>query len=108
MNKFRFLLISLCLVQFVFGFKLNNTFSHPNGVYKVIGLNSNLPNVDYSASSGTDGSIKIWDVANEMLKFTFDRSNGGHTGKIESLASLKNGFLAVSPGAKHAQLAQNR
>ncbi len=46
--------------------------------------------------SSSDKTIKIWDVANAKLKFTFDWSNGGHTTDTEvlSLTSLKSVYLA--------------
>jgi hypothetical protein len=41
-----------------------------------------------------DKLVKIWDLINDNLKNTFDKSNGCHCGQVLSLALLENGFLA--------------
>ncbi len=46
------------------------------------------------ASGSSDCSIKIWDLTQGSLKFTFDKTNGGHYNWISSLAYLGNGLLA--------------
>ena len=48
----------------------------------------------YLASGSDDRTVKIWDITNGKLKFSFDQSNGGHTDFVRSLASLENGYLA--------------
>ena len=48
----------------------------------------------FQASGSFDRTVKIWNVTNGKLKYTFDESNGGHTEWVYSLASLENGYLA--------------
>ena len=46
------------------------------------------------ASGSADSSIKIFDLDMESVKYTFDKTNGGHTNWISALSSLGNGLLA--------------
>ena len=46
------------------------------------------------ASGSYDSKIKIWNVTDGKLKYSFDQLNGGHTHLIWSLVILDNGLLA--------------
>ncbi len=49
---------------------------------------------DYLATAYSDGKIKIYDILNGTLKFTFDKSVGGHSKDVKSLVLMDNGYLA--------------
>jgi WD40 repeat protein len=99
MKLTQILLNLLSFIQFVFTFKLNNTYNHDSIVYVVCDVKIYYAgySVDFLASGSgllASGSVKIWDVTNGKLKYFFDRSNGGHYEPVVSLASLENGYLA--------------
>ena len=73
--------------------KLKFTFNEFNGGHT--GYVDKLTSLDngYLASSADDETIKIWDITNGKLKYTFDKSNG-HSGLYTNLISLENGYLA--------------
>ena len=70
--------------------RTNGGGGHTEGVESLVELASN----GFLASGSFDNTIKIWDLAQRNLKFTFDSSNGGHNDKILSLFALENGNLA--------------
>jgi WD40 repeat protein len=95
-----FLLNLLCLIEFVYSFKLNNTFNHKSQVNVICELKINFESYStfYLASGSVDASMKIWDVTNGKLIYTFEESNGGHSSAVWSLAPLENGYLASGSG----------
>jgi WD40 repeat protein len=54
----------------------------------------------YIASGSYDKTIKIWDINKGSLKYTFDASNGGHSGPVWSMVSLK--YFNKSSNSKHS------
>ena len=48
----------------------------------------------YLASSSYDTTIKIWEINQGKLKFTFNSSNGGHSDYVNSLVALEDWYLA--------------
>ena len=61
---------------------LKYTLSHSSGllynyVISLASLDNNL-----LASGGFDGSIKIWNLNEQSLKYQFTSSNGGHSQKV--------------------------
>ena len=45
--------------------------------------------------SGSNGTMKIWDLTIGKLKFNFNKLNGGHSDFVNSFVSLDNGYLAT-------------
>ena len=45
-------------------------------------------------SGGFDGTIKIWNLTDQSLKYQFTSSNGGHSQKVSKLVYLGNNLLA--------------
>ena len=86
-------LIFYILIDTTHSFKLNNTFNHGNQVEALCKVQIESSRY-YLASGGNDGSIKIWDLENSRLIFTFNQFNGSHSRAVSSFLSLGNGLLA--------------
>ena len=97
--KNKIILILLYILNeymYSYSFKLNNTYIHesPVDVMSSIKIYYASHSLNYLASGSRDGTIKIWDITNEEVKFNFNKSNGGHSKDILSLVSYSNGLLA--------------
>jgi WD40 repeat protein len=46
-----------------------------------------ITGTNFLASGSADMSIKIWDITSGSLKYTFDRTNQGHTMPVNVLTS---------------------
>jgi hypothetical protein len=75
MKYTKFLFILFSLIEFVYSFKLNNTFNHESGVTAVCDVKIYFAtfSVNYLAVGLEDGTVKIWDIENSNLKYTFDQ-----------------------------------
>ncbi len=69
-----FFVVNLFFISKTKAYKLKDTFNHGEKVYKLKEVK--LDTLDYLVSGSDQGTLKIWDINQNILKYTFDRSNG--------------------------------
>jgi WD40 repeat protein len=85
------------LFKVAFSYKLLSSFDKTNGghsleVNKILQIYSE--HEELLASGSYDSTVKVWNLSDMSLKFTFEEINGGHTGPIQTLAWLTQDLLA--------------
>ena len=70
--------------------KLKYTFDGHNGSVKHLIA---LSNEDLASGSEYDGRVKVWNLEQEKLRYSFDVSNGGFSGRIFSLTEWAGSCL---------------
>ena len=95
MKHTKILILIFCfIIKLIYSYKLLTTLNHTSAVFTI--LNIKFSNQEYSLNYLASGSqdLKIWDIKDRKLKFSFDESNGGHLVGVNKLEILENGFVA--------------